>query len=162
SSRRAMSNESVVTATHVSPGPRSSVRRNAASRFATARCPMSTPLGRPVEPDVKIVYAKASGGTGTSDSRAGTSDSRCRSGAYSTGLEAGVAGHGCRAGGREVGIQWDIGAAAPPDGEHRGEHADAAVQAQADPGLRADALLGEDPGEPGGPVAHRRHRHGLG
>ncbi|WYY03358.1 hypothetical protein RVF83_00795 [Gordonia rubripertincta] len=34
------------------------------SRLATARCETVTPLGRPVEPDVKIVYAAVSPRTG--------------------------------------------------------------------------------------------------
>ena len=49
-----MSNDSVVTATKRSSLPSRSARRNDASRFATARCSMPTPLGCPVEPEVKM------------------------------------------------------------------------------------------------------------
>ena len=50
-----MSNDRVVTATKRSSLPSPIARRNEASRFVTARCSMPTPLGRPVEPEVKMM-----------------------------------------------------------------------------------------------------------
>ena len=58
SSSTEMSNEMLVTASHT-PGARARVVRRAASsiavkKLATLRCSIITPLGRPVEPDVKM------------------------------------------------------------------------------------------------------------
>jgi hypothetical protein len=58
-----MSKASVVMATRRSAGPSGSRARNARSSAATAPCETVTALGRPVEPDVKMVYAAAVGGT---------------------------------------------------------------------------------------------------
>ena len=48
-----MSNEMLVTASHV-PGSRPTRSSMPAKKFATLRCSIMTPFGRPVEPDVKM------------------------------------------------------------------------------------------------------------
>jgi hypothetical protein len=52
SSRPAMSNEIVVTATSVSPAATPGVRCIDPMKLASARCETPTPFGVPVEPDV--------------------------------------------------------------------------------------------------------------
>ena len=56
-----MSNDNVVTATRVSSALNPGSRVIETSRLTTDRCVISTPFGRPVDPDVKITYAKSSG-----------------------------------------------------------------------------------------------------
>jgi hypothetical protein len=47
-----MSNEGVVTANRTSRSVKPGLSRIAHKKFTTERCRISTPLGRPVEPDV--------------------------------------------------------------------------------------------------------------
>ena len=54
SSSNAISNDSVVIAHSVSSARRPGSRAIEARKLTAARCGMRTPLGRPVEPDVKI------------------------------------------------------------------------------------------------------------
>ena len=55
-----MSNAIVVTATSASPAESPGRSAIVARKFVSARWGTATPLGRPVEPDVKITYARAS------------------------------------------------------------------------------------------------------
>ena len=52
-----MSNEMLVTASHT-PAVVPSRSSMPTKKFATLRCSISTPFGRPVDPDVKIMYAR--------------------------------------------------------------------------------------------------------
>ncbi len=65
-SRAAMSKETVVTATSPSPGLMASSWACMRRKLASAECGITTPLGRPVEPEVWMTYAGwAPSGTGS-------------------------------------------------------------------------------------------------
>ena len=49
-----MSKAIEVSPSHTSPGPLPSASRMASSRLVSARCGTTTPLGRPVEPEVNM------------------------------------------------------------------------------------------------------------
>ena len=55
SSSRAMSNDRVVTASSVSPGPSPGATAIERRKLTAARWEIWTPFGRPVEPEVKIM-----------------------------------------------------------------------------------------------------------
>ncbi len=63
---------------------------------------------------------------------------------------------------REVRVQRHVRTAGPPHRQQRAQHPDAALQAQPDRRLQADAALGQHPGQPGGALAHLGHRHRAG
>ncbi len=77
-----MSKEIVVTASRLSPAASPGRRRMALRKLLKARWVTATPLGRPVEPEVKIMYATLSGavqsgrGAALSAPSAGPSESR--------------------------------------------------------------------------------------
>ncbi len=52
SSSAAMSNETLVVASHTDPGPAVTWSSMACRKFVSARCGTVTPFGVPVEPDV--------------------------------------------------------------------------------------------------------------
>ena len=66
-----MSNEMLVTASHT-PGPSPPTRASIpAKKLTTFRWQTITPFGRPVEPDVKMTYARFAGGHGGERRRVG-------------------------------------------------------------------------------------------
>src|SRR5205814_458236 len=62
------------TATSRSDSPKPRLSRNARSSAVTAPRGTLTPLGRPVEPEVKMVYASAAGSTGRDGAAAAPSE----------------------------------------------------------------------------------------
>ena len=74
--------------------------------------------------------------------------------------QSGSAGHRGQPRRRETRIQRYVSAAGPPHAEQRRQHAGAAPDAQPDRRFRADAAVGESPGDPGGAIAQLAHRRG--
>src|SRR5207253_6543856 len=90
SSTRAMSNANVDTATNRSRGPRASFGTTASSSAAMPPWVTVTALGRPVDPDVKMVTAGVDGGrSSTGPDRSTCAGSAARS---TTGIGAAAGG----------------------------------------------------------------------